>query len=354
MSFTTRKKDKQQRLITISSILASVLFPVLLLVPALAFAGTGSPVIVSDDTFNDSDWTLTTISDTNPGATTVSASQSLTGGNPGAYRDGQHDWGPGSIVVANLKDNFAYDPSIQGAIESIDCSLDFNVFNVSLADGRVRIFITLFQDGTYYRSVQSFAILEFSGWVSLPFNDISYLKVSGPGPAIPDLSSTGGVIKLGYATSNTTGSHRVSDFGVDNFQCVINLAESNEDPDCTAAAPSQDSLWPPNHKMKDITISGVTDPDGDTVTLMIDGITQDEPTNGTGDGDTSPDGDGVGTDTAQIRAERSGTGDGRVYEISFTADDGNGGMCTGSVTVGVPHDKKDTAVDSGQNFDSTQ
>ena len=132
------------------------------------------------------------------------------------------------------------------------------------------------------------------------------------------------------------------------------IAPPNQVPDCSAAIPSTDSLFPPNHKMNDITISGVTDPDGDAVTLMIDGITQDEPTNGTGDGDTSPDGDGVGTDTAQIRAERSGTGDGRVYEISFTADDGNGGMCTGMVSVGVPHDKKSTAVDSGQNFDSTQ
>jgi hypothetical protein len=129
---------------------------------------------------------------------------------------------------------------------------------------------------------------------------------------------------------------------------------SNLPPDCSNVTPSTDSLFPPNHKMNDITIDGVTDPDGDTVTLSIDGITQDEPTNGTGDGDTSPDGDGVGTDTAQIRAERSGTGDGRVYEITFTADDGNGGMCTGSVSVGVPHDKKSTAVDSGQNFDSTQ
>jgi hypothetical protein len=128
----------------------------------------------------------------------------------------------------------------------------------------------------------------------------------------------------------------------------------NQDPDCSEATPSTDSIFPPNHKMNDITISGVTDADGDIVTLTIDGITQDEPTNGLGDGDTSPDGDGVGTDTAQIRAERSGTGDGRVYEISFTADDGNGGMCTGSVVVGVPHDKKDTAIDSGQNFDSTQ
>ncbi len=44
---------------------------------------------------------------------------------------------------------------------------------------------------------------------------------------------------------------------------------------------------------------------------------------------------------------------GRVYEISFTADDGNGGSCTGSVTVGVPHDKKDTPENSGTIYDST-
>ncbi len=204
-------------------LLVLIAFSVLLLVPTLAFGGPGSTVIISDATFNDSDWTLTTIADTNPGATTVSASQSLAGGNPGAYRDGQHDWGPGFITVANLKDNFAHDPSTQGAIESLDCNLDFNVFNVSLADGGVRISITLFQDGTYYRSVQTFLVLEFSGWVPLSFNDISFTKVLGPGPSVPDLSSTGGIIQLGYATLNTTGSHRISDFGVDNFLCTLNL-----------------------------------------------------------------------------------------------------------------------------------
>jgi len=129
----------------------------------------------------------------------------------------------------------------------------------------------------------------------------------------------------------------------------------NQDPACSAASPSQASLWPPNHKMKDITIDGVTDPDSDPVTLTINGITQDEPTSGTGSGDKSPDGNGVGTNTAQIRSERAGTGDGRVYEISFTANDGNGGTCTGSVQVGVPHDQSgNPAVNSGQNFDSTQ
>ena len=56
---------------------------------------------------------------------------------------------------------------------------------------------------------------------------------------------------------------------------------------------------------------------------------------------------------AAIRAERLGTGDGRVYEISFTADDGKDGMCSDSVFIGVPHGKNKEAMDNGQNFDST-
>jgi len=128
----------------------------------------------------------------------------------------------------------------------------------------------------------------------------------------------------------------------------------NANPICSDVQPDITKLWPPNHKLNTVILSGATDPDGDSVTMKIISIFQDESTNGLGDGDESPDGFGVGTDKAHVRAERSGNGDGRVYEISFSADDGNGGMCTGSVNVEVPHDEKDIAVDSGQNFDSTQ
>lgn len=137
---------------------------------------------------------------------------------------------------------------------------------------------------------------------------------------------------------------------------VVPVASPNQPPDCTNAGPSVDLLWPPNHKLVTISILGVTDPDGDPVSIAVTGITQDEPVNGLGDGDTSPDGFGIGTAQAQIRAERSGTGNGRVYAIMFTADDGKGGLCTGQVTVGVPHDqgKGKIPIDDGQKYDSTQ
>jgi hypothetical protein len=127
----------------------------------------------------------------------------------------------------------------------------------------------------------------------------------------------------------------------------------NHPPTCNAR-PSQDSLWPPNHKMVDITVLGVTDADHDPVTVRIDGITQDELVNDQGDGNTETDGAGVGTSTAQVRAERSGLGDGRVYVIHFTGQDNRGGSCSGAVSVGVPHDQRGTPpVDSGQLYDST-
>ena len=133
-------------------------------------------------------------------------------------------------------------------------------------------------------------------------------------------------------------------------QCVTNLP-----PDCSGATASVDQLWPPNHTFRNVSINGVTDPDGDPVTITITGIFQDESVNGLGDGNTCPDGQGVGTSTAQVRAERSGLLDGRVYTIFFLAEDGLGGECEGSVTVCVPHSQGQGSdcVDQGPNVDST-
>jgi hypothetical protein len=132
-------------------------------------------------------------------------------------------------------------------------------------------------------------------------------------------------------------------------------AQANQPPGCASAFAEPATLWPPNHQFAAIAVKGVTDPDGDPVTITIDRIFQDDPVKGGGSGNNCPDGDGVGTDTAQVRADRAQTGDGRVYHIGFTADDGKGGTCTGKVKVCVPHDqgKGKTCVDQGSLFDST-
>ena len=136
------------------------------------------------------------------------------------------------------------------------------------------------------------------------------------------------------------------------------VAPVNQPPDCSAAAPSISEIWPPNHKMVGVDVLGVTDPEGAPVSVVITGITQDEPVNGLGDGDASPDGAGVGTDKAQVRAERAGKpkvpGNGRVYHIHFEASDGMA-VCSGVAKVGVPHDQRPghVIVDGGELYDST-
>lgn len=141
--------------------------------------------------------------------------------------------------------------------------------------------------------------------------------------------------------------------GVDRMRLTV----LNQAPDCSAAAPSQASLWPPNHQLVPILVLGLSDPEGDALTTTILGIHQDEDVDVLGDGNFAPDGDGVGSSIAMVRAERSGTpkvpGDGRVYHIAFLVEDGHGGACAGEVVVGVPHDRDGTPpVDGGPLFDS--
>jgi hypothetical protein len=86
------------------------------------------------------------------------------------------------------------------------------------------------------------------------------------------------------------------------------------------------------------------------VTLAITGVTQDEPLNGLGDGDASPDAAPVPghADQVRLRAERSGPGDGRVYRLAFGGDDGRGGTCSATLnTTVVKSQGHGTAVDSG-------
>jgi hypothetical protein len=115
-------------------------------------------------------------------------------------------------------------------------------------------------------------------------------------------------------------------------------------------------LWPPDHKMLPVQILGVVMPSDDKITIT--NVTQDEPTNGLGDGDTPVDAiihnnAAPNSDDVNVRAERSGEGDGRVYKVWFTVADPEQ-SATGSVQAVVPKSKKtDGAIDSGGTYDST-
>jgi hypothetical protein len=131
---------------------------------------------------------------------------------------------------------------------------------------------------------------------------------------------------------------------------VVKIETANRAPGCAVAVARPERIWPPNGKLQAISIGGITDPDGDPVTLAVTSIRQDEPLSKKG----SPDASGLGTARPQVRADRLGGGDGRVYRLGFAARDGRGGECAGEVTVCVPHDQSPGAAcgDGGANFDS--
>jgi TolB protein len=104
----------------------------------------------------------------------------------------------------------------------------------------------------------------------------------------------------------------------------------NRAPDCAGVSASPAELGPPNHKLAPVRLSGASDPDGDLVTLEVTAVTQDEPVAGAPDAERStPPGELL------LRAERGGSGDGRVYRVAFVARDGLGGACAGTATVRV-------------------
>jgi hypothetical protein len=122
---------------------------------------------------------------------------------------------------------------------------------------------------------------------------------------------------------------------------------ANQAPDCSHVSATPGTLWPPNGKLTPVTLSGATDPDGDAVTITITGVTQDEPPGREGDATLGP-----GGNRANLRARRNGGGNGRVYRIGFVANDGEGGSCTGTASVGVPHDRASQPIASPKAYNS--
>ena len=98
-------------------------------------------------------------------------------------------------------------------------------------------------------------------------------------------------------------------------------------------------IWAPNHKMKNVSVDyTTTDNCPGPITCQLT-VTSDEPVNGTGDGNSSPDWVLVNDHLVKVRAERSGTGDGRVYSIIVACTDAHGNTGKDTATVLVPHNR---------------
>jgi CSLREA domain-containing protein len=201
-------------------------------------------------------------------------------------------------------------------------------------------------------------------------DSLTYSIISGPSHG----TLTGAAADLTYSpTENYYGSDsftfKVNDGMVDSNIATVSIEVNPVDdpPDCSTAKSSYgDWIWPPNNNVfVPVQVINVVDPvEGDPVTITITGVYQDEPVNG----DFFPDaelvdsnGDG-NIDTAKLRAERDGSGDGRVYHIYFTATDSGGASCSNQpppmkskIRVGVSGNQGGglDPIDQGPLYDST-
>jgi hypothetical protein len=120
---------------------------------------------------------------------------------------------------------------------------------------------------------------------------------------------------------------------------TVTVIDTNP-PVITSVHAAPEMIWPPNHKMKSISVAATVTDDCSATSWKIISISSSEAELGHGSGHTSPDFVIIGDHAAKVRAERSGNGSGRVYTITIQAVDAAGNISEpATTTVTVPHDK---------------
>ena len=98
---------------------------------------------------------------------------------------------------------------------------------------------------------------------------------------------------------------------------------------------STNVLWPPNHKMVDVTVEYSTTNNCGAATCSLS-VASNEPVNGTGNGGSATDWEIVDEHHIRLRAERAPDRSGRIYTITITCTDSSGNSSSRAVTVTVP------------------
>jgi len=120
------------------------------------------------------------------------------------------------------------------------------------------------------------------------------------------------------------------------------IVEDTIPPEIESISASPNILWPANHKMVSVLIDvSVTDncSEAPLPECQIISVSSNESENGLGDGNTVPDWQIEEDLTVKLRAERSGTGSGRVYTITAECTDAVENSSISTVIVTVPHDQ---------------
>lgn len=139
---------------------------------------------------------------------------------------------------------------------------------------------------------------------------------------------------------NTPVTLTATDAAGNQASCATNVTVRDTTPPViTSASASPGVLWPPNHKMVDVAISAAAaEACSGPAACRITGVSSNELVEGAGGNNLAPDWEVVGPLLLKLRAERAGSGGGRVYTVTITCLDVAGNSSTKDVLVTVPHD----------------
>lgn len=182
--------------------------------------GTGglanAQVTFSDGTFAASNWPVETI-----GGGSAVSTQVTSGGNPGAFRRVAQTVNAGSTVyIVHRFGNTTttrYVPATQGAIGSVDFSIDYRIFD---GVGQGQAFYLMAKQGNE-DFIAGGAVTGLStAWQSYAINGVlptDFSCITNPGLSV-DFSATGAPIRFGFVTANSsTGAGYSITADYDNF-----------------------------------------------------------------------------------------------------------------------------------------
>ncbi|HEV7745474.1 MAG TPA: choice-of-anchor Q domain-containing protein [Pyrinomonadaceae bacterium] len=174
-------------------------------------------------------------------------------------------------------------------------------------------------------------------------------------PTIVTSKASGSVFSLGTTIVNATAT----DAAGNSVSCSFKVTVKDVTGPVITTNGQTIELWPPNHKYQTVKItdlvssaSDLCDPSVSINSVRIAKVTSDEPNNSGGDGNTTND-IVIAADckSVQVRSERMGGGNGRVYTITFQVKDASGNVSTATAKVTVPHSQNGSpAVDSGPQY----
>jgi hypothetical protein len=202
----------------------------------VAAAALNANTVFFDGTFS-TGWSDTTVTNQNMTSQTYTTSNPATGGNGTFYREESHTMtrNVSSLFAAgrwlSLNTNALYDPSSQGAINSLDYSFDLRVITHPGGAG-VGYALGLTQNGNTYISAccdaANSTTWTTSSHTGLLATNFSQVLDSGPYPHLdtlshPDFSSAGTAIQFGYIVLNSfNGSATLSgSSGIDNWSVEL-------------------------------------------------------------------------------------------------------------------------------------